>query len=103
VPVQEKRRRLSSPAQTRDEVRPLRIANDQRLDPARAEQVGYVLDAGPLVAGRVRSVEPDQLAKKLNRVRRFGLRTCGKHWLKIPGIAGMAVESLPSLMRHVGA
>jgi hypothetical protein len=70
VPVQQQRRRIAGSGHARDQVGPGIVARDDaRLDTGALEQLLYVRDARALVAGRVRGVEPEQVAEKLDDVR----------------------------------
>ncbi len=69
VPVQEERRRLARAAHARDEIRPrVVLRDDARLDAGFLEQAPHVCDARALVPGRIRRVEADEIAEKVDDV-----------------------------------
>ena len=66
VPLEEERRGAALALEARDQVRPRRILRvGLRLEADGLELLPHEADAGRLVAGRVRRVEPQQLLQEL--------------------------------------
>jgi len=69
VAVEQERRRVTGAGDACDEVRARVVAReDARLDAGVVEQLPHVGDARAFVAGRIRRVEPDQVAQELDDV-----------------------------------
>ncbi len=69
VAVEEERRRLARPRDAREQVRARLVAReDPPFDARLVEQAAHVGDAGALVAGRVRRVEPQQVPQQVDDV-----------------------------------
>jgi hypothetical protein len=67
VPVEQEGWRLTSAGNASDEVGPLDLERDiAMLDSGLLEQATYELQAGSLVARRVRGVEPDERLEQLD-------------------------------------
>src|SRR5581483_10187856 len=67
VAVEEERRGVAAPGHTRKEIRSVRLEREvSMLDASSIKQAADELEASPLVAGRIRGVEPDQRLEQLD-------------------------------------
>ena len=70
VAIEEERRRFSSAGDARDKVGPLGLEREvAMLDSGLLEQAADELDAGSLIARRIRRVEPDQRLEQLDLIQ----------------------------------